>query len=329
MSGAGLPAGEAVEVALLDPKDSAEWDAFVRSSRAPHFYNETAFFEHYRHKVLSLHPLVFRRKGRIVAAVPFGLVERDGEKEFRSPFSSSFSGFSHQGITLADAYRCMEGVMVCAKDLGAGSVVIQQPPVVYCREPDDVWDFVSHAFGFRLAAWDLSYWVPVSDEFLAGISGSTRWAINRNERRGLTFEEEPDLLAAYDFVAQSRMEGGLTLSMSRADMAQLGECFGERIHCARVRFEGRTLAVSINYLMSPWAALCMFWARSQGDVEELRPLDVLLARYVMWLHTKGFRVYDFGTTSINGVPEWGVTQYKEKFGVRGTLRRRLVKELQP
>lgn len=48
----------------------------------------------------SLHPLQFLKKGEVIAAIRMGLVGVNGYLELRSPFSSSFSGFSYRRLAI-------------------------------------------------------------------------------------------------------------------------------------------------------------------------------------------------------------------------------------
>lgn len=322
----GPKAGEFLKLELLQASDERRWNELVRSSDAPHFYNETPFFYHYAWKTVSLHPLWFLKGDEPVAAIPLALVETDQVRQLRSPFSSSFGGFSSVRIDLAEAYQCVERLLGYAKDVGARSIVIQQPPIIYCRMPQELWEFVLQAFGFQIECSELTYWVPTGEGFVSRMSASTRWAVNRGQRRGLRLEEAT-VLEAYDFIASSRSAKGLSLSVSRDDAAYFDCSFPGRVDATVVRVEGQVLAASINYLMSPWAALCMFWGRAYGAEKDLRPLDYLIAEYVRRAWERGVKVYDFGTTTLQGTPEWGVTEYKEKFGPLGALRRRFRREL--
>lgn len=318
-----------IKLELVGTEIADEWNKFVRSSVYPHFYNETDFFDYYLHKVKQVHRFVFREGKKIICVLPGGLVSKDDGRELHSPFSASFGGFSHRANRrLEDLYVCMELLINFCEKEKIRRLVIQQPPVIYAHTPDEIWEHVFWAFGFKILQCDLSYYLELRKDFLEGISASARRSVHRASRVGMTFEEMDNAALAYDFISRCRAERGLSLSVGRQEFLGLTQRLAERICCYRVALKGETMAATINYLINPWVTLAMFWAHDTSFAK-YRPLDYLVANCAHHDYTMGVRYFDLGTTTINGRPIKGVTEYKEKFAPKGVLRRRYVKEVSP
>jgi hypothetical protein len=316
-----------ISLELAHEKDFAAWDDFVRSSVYPHFYNELGFVNFYSYKTKGVCPIIFRNDNKVTCVFPGGLIDNQGVLELRSPFSASFGGFSHRADRrLEDLYSCMELLLDFCKRKSVGRVVIQQPPVIYATSPDEVWEHLFDAFGFRMAQAELSYYVELRKDFLEGISASARRTAHKASRSEMVFEEVDDVGRTFDFIARSRDSREIPLSMKKEEILGLAERFRTRLRCYRIALHGETIAATINYLMSPQVALSMFWAHDPSYAKE-RPLDYLIVSYAEYAHAHGVRYFDFGTTTIGGKPVWGVTEYKEKFSPKGVIRRRFVKEV--
>lgn len=220
----------------------------------------------------------------------------------------------------------MELLLDYCKRESIGRIVIQQPPVIYASAPDEVWEHLFHAFGFRMVESELSYYVELRSDFLEGISASARRTAHKAARSEMIFQEVEEVGPIYDFIARCRESRELPLSMKREELVSLSNRFRTRIQCYRVALHGQTIAATVNYLLSPRVALSMFWAHDSSQAKE-RPLDFLIVSYASHAFVRGVQFFDFGTTTIGGKPVWGVTEYKEKFSPKGAMRRRFVKEV--
>ena len=56
-------------------------------------------------------------------------------------------------------------------------------------------------------------------------------------------------------------------------------------------------------------------------------MPLLVYHSMLWARRRSFQYLDFGTSTLNMEPNWGLIKFKENFGALGFFRDTLIKEL--
>jgi len=314
------PAHE-VTVTPMRPGEEPLWREALDRSAGGTFYHDPAFSAVYAWKAERVANLLFRDGGRVIALLTGGVV-RDAEgPSLRSPFSSSFGGLAPVGrLSLRQALAVVAELEAWARREGVRRIVLQPPPLVYASQVDETLEFALRHAGFAQIAAELTY-------YLDGLDGIDP-VVPRNARKaqaeGCRFAETDDLAGVIEFLAGIKTLRGHPFDLRAEDVVRLAAEFPGRVSAFEVTREGERVAAMLAYALSRRVVLGFHWAQ-RAEAQQHRPTDLLVLEAARWAFARGARVFDLGTTTLGGEPEWGVTRFKEKFRPLGALRRRFAR----
>ena len=316
-----------VEISELAAGEEGLWGEFLEGAANATFYHSLPFTDYYAFKVREVWRLVFRHKGKVVALLPAGLVEREGRLELHSPFSASFSGFAYgRGLGLADALECVRLTEELARETNLASIAIQQPPQIYYREPSELFDYALMHRGFEIENYEVTPYLPLRQDWLSGFSSSTKWAINKllkGARAHLEVDEDGE--GVFRLIREHRQANGIAFPYRFQEVEDLRRRTGG-VHFFGLRAGRELWASCFAYALNERCLLCMHWAHDSG-ANSLRPMPLLIHLMAAWAAERNFSYMDLGTTTQGGVPTPGLTTFKDNFGPAKVLRRRWWKAL--
>ncbi len=87
---------------------------------------------------------------------------------------------------------------------------------------------------------------------------------------------------------------------------------------------GRSCAAALLYRVAPGRELVVYWGDAGHDLPR-SPMNVLALRLVELALAEGARTLDLGISSVDGVPDQGLIQFKRSVLARESLRLDLVR----
>jgi len=316
-----------ITIELLKDNDRHLWKEFLGSSINYTFYQDLDFLDYYSYKVKDVKKLVFRKKGRIIALFPAAVLDGETGLQMHAPFSASFGGFCYTNeLKLAESLEIVKLLLDYSSAEGIESLSIQQPPIIYSATADEYIDFALNYSGFKIEKADLTLFVKCRDHFLDNVSSTAGNIIRRSIREKLKFEITNELSDVYPLIKKNKQNKNLSLTISANELSELKKRFPDEIKYFVVKSENEIICSSVIYLLNPRVMLVMFWAPEQGW-EKVSPTYYLIYELVRYGAAQGFHYLDFGTTTVNGEPVPGVTDFKEKFRPCGALKRKYVRYL--
>jgi hypothetical protein len=189
--------------------------------------------------------------------------------------------------------------------------------------------------GFRVAACELSFHIDLEpldgvDAYVAGLRSPARRAL----RHGL---QEPFVLreagpgdeglwdAGYGLLAANRAAKGRRLALDAGYVRAARHAFPGRIRMAVLEHAGSPCAAALTYRVMPGRELVVYWGDAGHDLPR-SPMNVLAHALVERAIGEGVRSLDIGTSSVAGVPDQGLIQFKRSIGARESLRLDLVRQ---
>ncbi len=79
------------------------------------------------------------------------------------------------------------------------------------------------------------------------------------------------------------------------------------------------IAGVVNFVVNPQVVLA-FYISHKEKFQNFRAVNLLFCSIFKWAIQNGFKVYDFGTFTVNGQPNMGLGRFKENFGASGVFR---------
>lgn len=256
----------------------------------------------------------------------FGITlgERDGK--LLSPFSAPFGGFDTKGVQTLQ--NMTEAVRLMAEYAGSNSkrLVVTLPPLIYGETQISKWVNAFITAGFQSTV-DLNYYFPLSrfDNYTDNIDRSARKNLRRAEKEDFTFikvdsSDKDAVRRAYEVIRINRNEHGYPLRMS---FEQVWETVTNVVEADFfiLRHENDDVAAAQVYRVADGIAQVIYWG-DRRQYSAMRPMNMLA--YCVFRHYRdaGFRILDIGPSTEDGIPSFGLCEFKENIGCSATLKYR-------
>lgn len=304
-----------MEIQRVTPTEFASF--FERQCN--HVYNSVGFAELNRHKCEDVHYLVFRD-----AKVRFGMIL--GQKGFRllSPFSAPFGGFlanRRQSLEEIDQAVALLANYGHARQL---DIHVTLPPAIY----DADWAKYASAMmrAGRLVYADINYHYDLSlfDKFEQYLSGNARNKYRNSLRYPFVTQEldacrEEDVSRAYTIIKANRQSHGYPLRMTLDDVISTAPVVGAMFLV--MTLGEQDVAAAQIHRVTDTIAQVVYWGDMPGFAD-MRAMNRFTHDVLDFCHRRGFTRLDIGPSSEEGVPSYGLCEFKETLGCVSTLKYR-------
>lgn len=308
---------------LVEFVEEYRWADAIKDASGFTLYHDLKYSKYYAYKVDEVLNILIKRNGVVVALISGGVCIVEEEKRFLSPFSASFSGFLFvDGLSLLSCSCCFKIFEDFMLSRGVVRVVLGQPPSCYYHFYDQSLDFLFYYNNYSAIGNELAYFVTKDSVDHAGV----RRNLNRAVKAGLRFVPNIDLEVAGNFLILHKKKRNLGLSVPVAEIVELSGLLDGMIHSHGVYINDTLVAAIIVYMLGQRTVMGFNWDQDY-DFQQYRCTDFLLYETVMHYFGQGFTIFDLGTVTINGQPNWGLLKYKEKLGGIGCLRTKYSKFL--
>lgn len=294
-------------------------DEFASIFHAAHVFNTVAFAQLNSDKVERVHYLSFDDPKTC-----FGIVLGESNGVLRSPFSAPFGGFLEKGTHgLERMEKAVDALVDYAKELSLRLQITLQP-MVYDETRLSMWVNVMMR-KMQLHHTDLNYHFDISrmPNYGSVINRSARKLLNQALRqnfclRNLDSGNSDDVARAYNVISSNRKERGFPLRMTFEQVWQTVS----RVVTADffvLEHEGCDVAAAQIFHVADGIAQVVYW----GDIRQyakLRPMNYLAYSLFGYYADNGLRILDIGPSTEDGIPNYGLCEFKESIGCSVTMK---------
>ncbi len=302
------------------------WDAFVDgSSQGTVFHKQNFLAYHENEKILSknFHHLLFYRGDALVGLLPLGLVLEKDILTLKSPFGASFGGFITQENSLVDANEMILALLQYAQEKNIGLIKVTPSPQCYRKKLDDNFDFALLKNGFQLVNRDLCQVVDIhnrtEEEIFSSYTYACQKQIRKAERAGFMIHENPDLKSFHALLVENRQRHGIKPTHTLQDLHKLFQLIPEELKLFGI-YLGEELQAGMLCFKANNRVLLNFYTCQSEKATGRGISNLLVHESLMWALKAGFWTYDFGTSSLQMEPNFGLIRFKESFGGGSILR---------
>ncbi len=294
-------------------------DKYASFFHPQYIYNSVDFAELNRKKADVIHYLMLcDSKAR------FGIILGEKDNVLHSPFSAPFGGFTTNGIQRIEYMdEAVELICQYARNKGM-KLMITPPSVIYDESQISKW---ISAFSRRMKtkSIDMNYHFDLSrlDSYSDYIERSARKNLKRSLKESLVFKklnssDREDVARAYDIIRRNREERGFPLRMT---LEQVWKTVSEIVHADFfvLEYDEADIAAAQVFYVADDIAQVVYWGDIR-DYSSLRPMNNLTYNVFKYYHDKGVRFLDIGISTENGVPNYGLCEFKESIGCSITLK---------
>lgn len=310
---------------VLELVDAKKYQEKIKHYK--YFYNSMEFHELNKEKVQEVVYMLFKAK-KYKMGIAGGI--SDGILKF--PYSAPFAMFEflNKDVRLNDIYESVQLLNQYAITRHLKSVVFRLPPSFY----DDTYiSQVQNALlnqGYQIEICDLNYQYILQDK------STFEQQLRRNARKNLAVaykqnyhfihcEIEQERKRAYDVIAENRKIKGYPLRMTYEQVASTIQYTNADFFIARL--DEVDVAAAVVFQVNEQVYQVIYWG-DIGGYSDRKPMNYVSAKVYEYYAERKIKVLDIGPSTEDGVPNFGLCDFKEGIGcdssAKFTLRKKIV-----
>ena len=266
--------------------------------------------------------------------IRLGLIAGVKSKEMHSPFSAPFGGFSFlkNDITIAQIEVAVDALLKYAAEKKYQNIHYTMPPLFYHEGFNSKLINVFHRKNFATAAIDLNYQFnlqKLNDEYEMNIWYNARKNLKISLKQGFDFikcETAEAKMEAYEVIKENRSRKGFPLRMPYEQVKRTTEIIEADFFL--LKKENEKIAAAQVFHVAPGIVQVIYW----GDIPDFancKPMNFLAYNVFKYYKEQGLKIVDIGPSTENGLPNYGLCEFKEGIGCDITPKYSFIKEIAP
>lgn len=276
-----------------------------------HIFNTAAFNVLNCYKCNEVWYLLFKD-----TKIRFGLILGKNGDIVSSPFSAPFGGFSYLTNQLHQEHidEALEALDDYLITKSIHSIRVTLPPLCYDHLflPKLINSLSRNGYLISSVELDHVFQTIQCDQFYENILyRNARKNLQASLKQNLLFKKTTDLKSAYDIIEINRNAKGFPLRMTFEQLESTTTIISCDVFV--VEFEQTSIASAIVYHVAPKIVLVVYW----GDVpaySSMRTMNFLSYKIFEYYKNEGIRLVDIGPSTQNGIPNFGLCEFKESIG---------------
>ncbi len=262
--------------------------------------------------------------GRLVGSL-VGVIQGD---RFHSGHSAPFGGpdFARDAETAQNVVATLASAVERLDAEGVRTIRVTARPAHYSGTEATV-QFALLGMGFAVRGCELSLHIDLTpfrgpDDYVAALRSPARRALRH--AMGEPFALVPALddetwERGYRVLALNRAAKGRSIALPLAYTHAARDAFPGRVRMFVLEHAGSPCAAALVYRVLPGHELVVYWGDA-GHALPRSPMNMLAYLVVQRMLAEGARTLDLGPSSIGGVPDQGLIQFKRSVLARESLR---------
>lgn len=278
-----------------------------------YFYNSMSFHQLNCQKVDRVEYFSFGdRKKKLALAIGIR------NNEMLIPYSAPFGLFEklqkHIGIEeIENAFELLEGY---GKENGIQVILFRFPPLFYDESFISKCQNIMLRKGYQIVSCDLNYQIYIKsiEEYRQSLWSTARQNMKIAEKHNYSFihcETEDEKISAYNVIVINRERKGYPLRMTCEQVMNTIQLVEHDLFL--LREENVNVASAIIYKVNDQVYQLIYWGDIEG-YESKKPMNYLAYRIYEFYVEKGIAVLDIGPSTEDGIPNYGLCNFKESVG---------------
>ena len=228
-----------------------------------------------------------------------------------------------ESLSIADSIALVDCLVTYAKGCEFDRIRITLPPTLYQRRLSNYMDFAFFKQNFHYVKRDIT-----SILFLEGslettvekFRSSHRRAIRKANEKGVLVRQSNDFDSFYRILEKNlKIRHGVTPTHSLEELKHIHELFPDKINLFAAYINDTMVAGVVNFMVNNHVVLA-FYISHDENYAEYRAVNLLFYSIFDWAVQSHFKIYDFGTFTVDEEPNMGLGRFKENFGASGIFR---------
>lgn len=304
-----------------DPLSRNTWLDFLNRSDGGTIFHNPVFLS-YHHDKYDEHHLALYKGDTLYGIMPMAVVSVGDRMVAKSPYGASYGGWIFSEIVdYREAGEIIHVLIDYLNQLKVHKCTIVPPIGNYYRLSSDTLCFAMLERGFRCVNSDITSVVPLGcedierDVFTSRARNMARKALKSDVK----IVERACLEVFWELLSKTYCRHGVAPTHSYDELTFLSQALPDDIYCD-IAVVGDVAVAGIAYFRINEYANLSFYLCSDPEYRHTQALSLLVYESIMKSRTKGFKYFDFGTSSANMKGRESVFMFKESYGAVGVFR---------
>jgi predicted N-acyltransferase len=305
-------------------QNESRWDQFVSSGNNGTLFHLRKFLNYHPKDRFQDHSILIEKKQNLFSVLPAAELIVDGKRILVSHPGSTVGSFVvPENLSIADAMSMSEALVTYVKENNFSGIRITLPPTLYQRRLSNYMDFSFFKQGFTYSKRDVTSILFLEDSLdknLAKFKSSHLRAVRNAQEKGVNVCQSNDFDSFYHILEQNlNIRHGVSPTHTLAELKNIHALFPDRVNLFAAFVKDVMVAGVVNFVVNDHVVLAFYISHDEA-YQEFRAVNLLFYSIFDWAIQQGFRIYDFGTFTVNEEPNMGLGRFKENFGASGIFR---------
>ena len=305
-------------------QNESRWDQFVSSGNNGTLFHLRKFLNYHPKDRFQDHSILIEKKQNLFSVLPAAELIVDGKRILVSHPGSTVGSFVvPENLSIADAMSMSEALVTYVKENNFSGIRITLPPTLYQRRLSNYMDFSFFKQGFTYSKRDVTSILFLEDSLdknLVKFKSSHLRAVRNAQEKGVTVCQSNDFDSFYHILEQNlNIRHGVSPTHTLAELKNIHALFPDRVNLFAAFVKDVMVAGVVNFVVNDHVVLAFYISHDEA-YQEFRAVNLLFYSIFDWAIQQGFRIYDFGTFTVNEEPNMGLGRFKENFGASGIFR---------
>ena len=305
-------------------QNESRWDQFVSSGNNGTLFHLRKFLNYHPKDRFQDHSILIEKKQNLFSVLPAAELIVDGKRILVSHPGSTVGSFVvPENLSIADAMSMSEALVTYVKENNFLGIRITLPPTLYQRRLSNYMDFSFFKQGFTYSKRDVTSILFLEDSLdknLAKFKSSHLRAVRNAQEKGVNVRQSNDFDSFYHILEQNlKIRHGVSPTHTLAELKNIHALFPDRVNLFAAFVKDVMVAGVVNFVVNDHVVLAFYISHDEA-YQEFRAVNLLFYSIFDWAIQQGFRIYDFGTFTVNEEPNMGLGRFKENFGASGIFR---------
>jgi len=305
-------------------QSESRWDQFVLSGNNGTLFHLRKFLNYHPKDRFQDHSILIEKKQNLFSVLPAAELIVDGKRTLVSHPGSTVGSFVvSENLSIADAMSMSEALVTYVKENNFSGIRITLPPTLYQRRLSNYMDFSFFKQGFTYSKRDVTSILFLEDSLdknLAKFKSSHLRAVRNAQEKGVNVRQSNDFDSFYHILEQNlKIRHGVSPTHTLAELKNIHALFPDRVNLFAAFVKDVMVAGVVNFVVNDHVVLAFYISHDEA-YQEFRAVNLLFYSIFDWAIQQGFRIYDFGTFTVNEEPNMGLGRFKENFGASGIFR---------
>lgn len=305
-------------------QNESRWDQFVSSGNNGTLFHLRKFLNYHPKDRFQDHSILIEKKQNLFSVLPAAELIVDGKRILVSHPGSTVGSFVvPENLSIADAMSMSEALVTYVKENNFLGIRITLPPTLYQRRLSNYMDFSFFKQGFTYSKRDVTSILFLEDSLdknLVKFKSSHLRAVRNAQEKGVNVRQSNDFDSFYHILEQNlNIRHGVTPTHTLAELKNIHALFPDRVNLFAAFVKDVMVAGVVNFVVNDHVVLAFYISHDEA-YQEFRAVNLLFYSIFDWAIQQGFRIYDFGTFTVNEEPNMGLGRFKENFGASGIFR---------